>query len=104
MRDSRRRSWCGSLWEPSMKCPHCRQIENDRVLDSRVSTDGASIRRRRECLTCHQRFSTYERYATAVAPVKAKAVAVKLRMIAGSLEAHVVRTPYTKSANALKIK
>src|SRR3982751_916762 len=43
-----------------MKCPYCGN-EHDRVLDSRP-LDGASvIRRRRECQSCHKRFTTYER-------------------------------------------
>ena len=44
----------------AMRCPFCR-IDNDRVIDSRAGDDGASIRRRRECLGCRRRFTTYER-------------------------------------------
>ena len=43
-----------------MKCPFCGHIE-DKVVDSRESKEGASIRRRRECLGCQRRFTTYER-------------------------------------------
>ena len=43
-----------------MKCPFCR-VDNDRVIDSRSSQDGLAIRRRRECLGCGRRFTTYER-------------------------------------------
>ena len=43
-----------------MKCPFC-QLDNDRVIDSRASADGAAIRRRRECLGCKKRYTTYER-------------------------------------------
>lgn len=43
-----------------MRCPFCQQ-DNDRVLDSRASEDGGAIRRRRECLICTRRFTTYER-------------------------------------------
>jgi transcriptional repressor NrdR len=43
-----------------MRCPFCR-IDNDRVIDSRAGDDGATIRRRRECLACRRRFTTYER-------------------------------------------
>lgn len=43
-----------------MKCPSCR-ADNDRVLDSRASEDGFAIRRRRECLKCKKRYTTYER-------------------------------------------
>ena len=43
-----------------MKCPYCAH-EESKVLDSRPVEDGASIRRRRECLRCGRRFTTYER-------------------------------------------
>jgi transcriptional repressor NrdR len=42
-----------------MRCPHC-GAEDDRVVDSRSSQGGAAIRRRRECLECGERFTTYE--------------------------------------------
>ncbi len=43
-----------------MKCPFCSHIE-DRVIDSRLSQDGNATRRRRECLKCSKRYTTYER-------------------------------------------
>ena len=43
-----------------MKCPSCGYAES-KVVDSRPSDDGSSIRRRRECLECSYRFTTYER-------------------------------------------
>ncbi|MGI6157148.1 MAG: transcriptional regulator NrdR [Saccharofermentanales bacterium] len=43
-----------------MRCPHC-DGNDDRVIDSRPSDDGATIRRRRECLLCGERFTTYEK-------------------------------------------
>lgn len=43
-----------------MKCPFCENPE-DKVIDSRTSKEGDSIRRRRECLKCGQRFTSYER-------------------------------------------
>lgn len=42
-----------------MKCPFC-SFGDDKVIDSRPGKDGASIRRRRECLKCGRRFTTYE--------------------------------------------
>lgn len=42
-----------------MKCPYCGTIES-RVIDSRHSEDGVSIRRRRECMSCGKRFTTFE--------------------------------------------
>lgn len=44
-----------------MKCPYCGHPDS-RVLDSRPTLDGTAIRRRRECLECGARFTTYERY------------------------------------------
>jgi transcriptional repressor NrdR len=43
-----------------VRCPRCSGVE-DRVIDSRTADDGAAIRRRRECLACGGRFTTYER-------------------------------------------
>ena len=43
-----------------MKCPYC-DVDNDRVIDSRASDEGFSIRRRRQCLGCQRRYTTYER-------------------------------------------
>ena len=42
-----------------MRCPYCAHPES-KVVDSRPADEGASIRRRRECLACHRRFTTYE--------------------------------------------
>ena len=43
-----------------MKCPFCK-VDDDRVVDSRASSDGFAIRRRRECTSCNRRYTTYER-------------------------------------------
>ncbi len=42
-----------------MKCPFCGEIDN-KVIDSRLSKDGHAVRRRRECIICTRRFTTYE--------------------------------------------
>ena len=44
-----------------MQCPFCSN-KNTKVIDSRTSEDGTSVRRRRECPACDARFTTYERY------------------------------------------
>jgi transcriptional repressor NrdR len=54
------RNTAESRYIRSMICPFCR-VDNDRVIDSRTSQDGLAIRRRRECLHCKRRFTTYER-------------------------------------------
>ena len=43
----------------AMRCPYCSHPES-KVIDSRPAEEGSSIRRRRECLACHKRFTTYE--------------------------------------------
>ena len=43
-----------------MRCPFCNHLE-DKVVDSRESKEGEAIRRRRECLACQRRYTTYER-------------------------------------------
>ncbi len=43
-----------------MRCPFCK-VDDDKVVDSRTSKDGLAIRRRRECLKCSRRFTSYER-------------------------------------------
>lgn len=59
-----------------MRCPYC-EADDDRVVDSRSCEDGRAIRRRRECRTCAQRFSTYER---------AEQLAVLVRKRSGEVE------------------
>ena len=53
-----------------MKCPFCANAEN-KVIDSRISKDGKAIRRRRECLGCARRFTTYE-YVEDILPMLVK--------------------------------
>ena len=43
-----------------MKCPYC-SFDEDNVIDSRPTDEGATIRRRRECLSCRKRYTTYEK-------------------------------------------
>jgi transcriptional repressor NrdR len=43
-----------------VRCPYCRE-NDDKVVDSRVADEGGAIRRRRECLVCGRRYTTYER-------------------------------------------
>ena len=42
-----------------MHCPFC-NAEETKVIDSRLVVDGAQVRRRRQCLLCHERFTTFE--------------------------------------------
>ena len=52
-----------------MRCPFC-QADDDKVIDSRAAEHGGAIRRRRECLACTQRFTTYERVEEVVVLVR----------------------------------
>jgi len=52
-----------------MKCPAC-TFPKDKVIDSRLCKDGQAIRRRRECLQCHRRYTTYEYIESALMVVK----------------------------------
>lgn len=51
-----------------MECPHCESIDN-KVIDSRLTRERFSIRRRRECLSCAERFTTYESTEERLLPV-----------------------------------
>lgn len=44
-----------------MRCPSCAEVD-DKVVDSRMADDGGTIRRRRECLSCGHRYTTFERH------------------------------------------
>ena len=59
-----------------MRCPYC-DTDEDRVIDSRSAQDGHAIRRRRACLACGQRFSTYERVEQAPLLVRKRSGSVE---------------------------
>ena len=50
----------GGGYGRAMRCPNCTSLD-DKVVDSRLADDGVAIRRRRECLDCGRRFTTFER-------------------------------------------
>jgi transcriptional repressor NrdR len=52
--------WCWSDGGREMQCPYC-DFEDTKVIDSRLSETKDAVRRRRECLSCEKRFTTYER-------------------------------------------
>lgn len=73
-----------------MRCPRCK-ADKDRVVDSRTSGDGTAIRRRRECLDCFLRYTTYERIeSTPLRVVKKSGDRVRFdreRILAGMVRA-----------------
>lgn len=54
-----------------MQCPYCKSTDSE-VVETRVSEDGTNIRRRRNCLSCNKRFTTYERIENITLIVKKK--------------------------------
>lgn len=50
----------GGRYGGAVRCPFCSAVD-DKVVDSRLAEDGGAIRRRRECLVCNRRYTTYER-------------------------------------------
>lgn len=73
-----------------LRCPLCQSHQGSEVEDSRGNTAGTSIRRRRQCLACRQRFTTYERVGDPEIydqqKARAKTVAAQLREMASALE------------------
>ena len=83
-----------------MKCPFC-SYRDSRVVDSRAVEDGSSIRRRRECLQCGKRFTTYEKYEETPLVVSKKDGRRELfdakKLLSGLLKAFEKRpVPYEK--------
>ncbi|MGI4983073.1 MAG: transcriptional regulator NrdR [Janthinobacterium lividum] len=85
-----------------MRCPFCRH-EDTQVVDSRVSEDGAAIRRRRRCPACDKRFTTYERSELALPTlVKRDGSRVEFdrRKIAASMQLALRKRPVSADALA----
>jgi transcriptional repressor NrdR len=70
-----------------MRCPFCQEPEN-KVIDSRESHEGSVVRRRRECLRCKRRFTTYERVEELFPLLEETVVAIE-RMLQGAGEKEV---------------
>ena len=73
-----------------MKCPVCGYTES-KVIDSRPSEEGSSIRRRRECLSCQNRFTTYEKIETlpllVIKKAKTRELFDKNKLLSGIIKA-----------------
>jgi transcriptional repressor NrdR len=83
-----------------MRCPFCRH-DDTQVVDSRVSEDGAAIRRRRRCPACDKRFTTYERVELALPSVVKKdgtRVEFDRRKIAASMRLALRKRPVAADA------
>ncbi|CAD6523465.1 Transcriptional repressor NrdR [Paraburkholderia hiiakae] len=83
-----------------MRCPFCRH-EDTQVVDSRVSEDGAAIRRRRRCPACDKRFTTYERVELAMPAIVKKdgsRTEFDRRKIAASMQLALRKRPVAADA------
>ncbi|RMA97778.1 transcriptional regulator NrdR [Hydrogenothermus marinus] len=87
-----------------MKCPKCGSI-NDKVIDTRLSKDATVIRRRRECIECGTRFTTYERQEEEKIIVKKKSGITepfdKSKIVRGIMLASKNRPVSEKQANEI---
>jgi transcriptional repressor NrdR len=87
-----------------MRCPYCK-ADHDRVIDSRASADGCAIRRRRACLECQRRYTTYERVESAPMRVVKKggdrAAFDREKLLGGLLRACEKRPVSTEQLDAI---
>lgn len=84
----------------SVRCPGCGDIE-DKVVDSRSSDDGAAIRRRRECLKCAHRFTTFERIEEVVLQVRKRSGVIEpfdRRKVVQGLQVALKGRPFDEEA------
>ena len=90
-----------------MRCPYCNS-DNDKVVDSRSAEEGFSIRRRRECIRCERRFTTYERFEqTALQVVKkdgSRAPFDRRKVLAGILKACEKRPVSTQAIEMIVVR
>lgn len=87
-----------------MRCPYC-AADHDKVVDSRPSEEGAAVRRRRECLACGRRFTTYERHEEQPLVVRKRSGQVepfdRSKLLAGIQRAIAGRAIAAESAEAI---
>lgn len=82
-----------------MRCPYCGQ-DNDKVIDSRATDEGQAIRRRRECLACHKRFTTYEHVERAIRLTVIKKDGTRVPYDRDRIRAGVEKACYKRSVSA----
>ena len=85
-----------------MKCPYC-SADNDKVIDSRPADDNSSIRRRRVCISCGKRFTTYEKVET-IPVVVIKKDRTREQYDRTKIEAGIMRACYKRSISLEKIR
>ncbi|MBN1436646.1 MAG: transcriptional repressor NrdR [Sedimentisphaerales bacterium] len=85
-----------------MRCPFCKE-DKDKVVDSRSGEKGRVIRRRRECLACHRRFTTYERIEEAIKLMVVKKDGSRVPFDRQRIIAGVQKACYKRPISAQKI-
>jgi transcriptional repressor NrdR len=87
-----------------VRCPYC-EADHDKVVDSRPSDEGAVVRRRRECLECGRRFTTYERHEEVPVLVRKRSGLVepydRAKLLAGIQRAIAGRSVADGAADAI---
>ncbi|MFN3165519.1 MAG: transcriptional regulator NrdR [Phycisphaeraceae bacterium] len=82
-----------------MRCPFC-DIDKDKVIDSRATDGGRSIRRRRQCLSCNKRFTTYETIEEKVSLLVVKKDGSRVPYSRDKLIAGVEKAAYKRPVSA----
>lgn len=85
-----------------MRCPFC-DIDKDKVIDSRATDAGRSIRRRRQCLSCDKRFTTYETVEEKVSLLIVKKDGSRVPYLRGKLIAGIEKAAYKRPVSADQI-
>ena len=85
-----------------MRCPYC-GADDSKVIDSRPTEDGEKIRRRRECLSCKKRFTTYEKIET-IPLIVIKKDNNREQYDRSKIEAGVLRACYKRPVSAQQIQ
>ncbi|MEM1355595.1 MAG: transcriptional regulator NrdR [Planctomycetota bacterium] len=86
-----------------MRCPFC-NVDNDKVIDSRATDGGRSIRRRRQCLACERRFTTYEKIEEKVSLLVIKKDGSRVPYSRDNINAGVEKAAYKRPVPAAAIQ
>lgn len=85
-----------------MRCPFC-NVDNDKVIDSRATDGGRSIRRRRQCLECKKRFTTYEKVEEKISLLIIKKDGTRVPYSRENIIAGVEKASYKRPVAAAQI-
>ena len=86
-----------------MRCPFC-NADDDKVIDSRATDSGRSIRRRRQCLACNRRYTTYERVEDTIRLAIIKRDGSRVPYDRGKIAEGIVRAAYKRPISTERIE